>query len=87
MRIDFNNARKQAIWAYNRLTTKMNHNIRGTGEVEVMATVIQEDMDFLRNTLISIACSYDDGNPDFRDLSDDIGNVAEFNAADEVQEA
>jgi hypothetical protein len=76
MKVDFNNARLQAIFAYNRLCKILNNNIgksNGDGMVVVDADEIQEHMDDLHNTLATIGCSYEDDNDDFKCvLTDDI---------------
>lgn len=46
---------------------------------------VQEDLDDLRRLILSIALTYEDGNPDFKDVSEDfnIESIKCFNEEDE----
>jgi hypothetical protein len=86
MKVNFNNARLQAIYAYNRLCKVLNTNIgksNGEGMVVVAADEIQEHMDDLHNTLVTIGCTYDEGNEGFKCVLTDDVSVDNFNPEDE----
>lgn len=83
MRVNFNNCRLQACRAYNRLCDKLNEATDSKGVLDLDADDIQKEMDDLRMFLVGIACTYEEGNPDFADLSGQI-NLSVFN--DETQQ-
>jgi len=90
VQVNFNNARLQAIYAYNRVCKVLNANIikyigksNDDGIVTVAAGEIQEHMDDLRNMLATIGCVYEEGNENFKCvLTDDI-SMENFNPEDE----
>lgn len=67
MSIDFNNVRRQAMVAYDKLCHNLNSETRG-GTVEIDVRDIQEHMDDLRTLIGAIAMTYEDGNNDFKDV-------------------
>ena len=85
MTVNYNNLRLQALYAYSRLATKLNVAKEETNRaciyeddtILIRASHIQEDMDDLRSMLCSICCCYEEGNPDFADLSETI-NLSEI---------
>jgi hypothetical protein len=67
MKIDFNNVRKQALNAYDRLATHLNNSKGYEGYMLVDPNEIQGAMDDLRTTIGAIAMSYDpDGDEDLK---------------------
>jgi hypothetical protein len=89
MQVNFNNARLQAIYAYNRVCKVLNANIgksNGEGMLVVAADEVQEHMDDLCSMLAIIGCVYEDGNEDFKCvLTDDI-SMENFNPEDEDED-
>lgn len=83
MTVNFNNLRKQACYAYDRLTNKLNSSIDNSGQISISAEEIQEDMDDLRMMIMSIACVFEENNADFSDVSDQVGEIGRFNSEDE----
>jgi hypothetical protein len=82
MKVNFNNARLQAIYAYNRLCQVLNENIgKSNGEHMVVVSTydIQEHLDDLHNTLATIGCTYDEGNEDFKCVLTDDVSMENFN--------
>jgi hypothetical protein len=76
MKVNFNNVRLQAIFAYNRLVKKLNAETARSvaGDiVKVYPEDIRPHLDDLHNTLATIGCTYEDGNDEFKCiLTDDI---------------
>lgn len=78
MRVNFNNARKQALYAYARVCAKLNASQDGEGEIHIEVEDLQKDMDDLRQCLFGIACVYEEGNDDFKDVSEEVGEIECF---------
>lgn len=87
MKINFNNVRKQAVFAYGRLVKELNHCTNERGEIELHADQIQEHMEDLRQTLGSIAFTYIPNDDDFKDLADEVGDIPIFHPEPEEVEA
>lgn len=89
MKVNFNNLRKQAVYSYDRLVDKLNNSISeddwGRKVVQIDPENIQEDLDDLRSLILSIAIVYEEGNPDFKDISEEINieNIKCFNEEEE----
>lgn len=67
MKVDFNSLRLNAIREYNNFTRFVRDNI-DPSEHEILHEAILD----LGNSLVAIACTYEDGDKDFRDLTDYI---------------
>jgi len=82
MKVNFNNLRKKTCYAYDSLARKLNDALNSPpyedGEMVVYTEDIQEEMDELRQLIMSIAMVYKEGDEDFKDVSEDI-EVAWFN--------
>lgn len=65
MDVDFNNLRRQACIAYDKLCDKLNGKIKD-GEIRISAEYIQKDMDDLRSLISTIANVFDKDNPEFQ---------------------
>lgn len=79
MKVDFNNVRVQTVRNYNRLTEILNEKINSNGVIESFdADEIQGVIDALRTNLVIIAASFEDGNNDFIDVSENLTFV-DFN--------
>ena len=79
MTVNFNNLRKQAVFSYDRLVKKLNQKIED-GNITIPVEDIQEELDDLRMQLMSIAMVYEEGNEDFKDLSDELpDDISYFN--------
>ncbi len=89
MNVDMNNLRKQAVFAYNSLCKKLNdarkENSWGS-YIEIETDDIQRDMDDLRAMIGALAFCYIPDNKEFRNLSDEIGDVEIFNTEEETVE-
>jgi hypothetical protein len=91
MNVDFNNLRRQACHAYDRLAEKLNDSIlKGdpqyakpnavhhgqdidiSGHVLIDAEDIQKEMDDLRMLIGSIAGTFEEDNPNFKDIYDEV---------------
>lgn len=71
MGIDFNNTRRRGLKSFIHLTEKLNKNIEN-GVITIDIEEIETLYDDLRMALICIAFSYNDGDPDFKDLSEEF---------------
>ena len=83
MKVDANNLRRQACFAYDRLAKKLNESMRdgwrGEHIVGVDADEIQSDMDDLRQMVYALAYCYIEDDPDFANLADEVGDPVLFN--------
>lgn len=68
MKINFNNVRRQACFAYDRLCKTLNASKEYEGYMLVDPNSIQKDMDALRSMIGAIAMSYEEGNEEFQDV-------------------
>lgn len=71
MGIDFNNVRKLAVKDYNQLVSALITNLGGEFYQDHMCEV-RNALDELKMKLSAIASSYLEGDPEFRDLTDEI---------------
>jgi len=83
MNVNFNNARKQAIYSYESLVKKLNENISENKEkgneneygetiISISPEEIQKDMDGLRTFIGMIAMVYLEGENDFKDVYQEV---------------
>jgi hypothetical protein len=87
MNVNFNNLRKQAVYAYDRLAEKLNRSkagkeshgeyIDGFGRIYETTIIldcedIQDEMDDLRSMIGSIAMVYREGEDEFKDVYSEI---------------
>jgi len=86
MKVDFNNVRLQAVNAYKELVEVLNKNIsedhNGMNIVQIDISELQKPLDDLRTMLATIACTYDKLNEEFKDLTDEIGELSIFNSGE-----
>lgn len=68
MEIDFNNVRRQACIAYDELVNELNAAKEHEGYMLIDPNDIQERLDDLRGTIGAIAMSYEEGDPDVKDV-------------------
>ena len=78
MNVDMNNLRKQAIYSYARLCKTLNAHKGKMLNVSIIVDIddIQADMDDLRQCLVALACCYNEGDDDFREVIDEVGEIA-----------
>jgi hypothetical protein len=71
MKVNFDGLRRNAIRSYNNLikTLKENHIEEGEA-IKVTPYDIVEDLDNLRNSLVTLACMYHEGEDGFSELED-----------------
>ena len=82
MEVNFNNLRLMAIKSYSGLAKSLNNSTDKNENISTTVYDIEEYMDDLRNMLVTIACTYEPGDENFKDLSDEIGVVTVFNDDD-----
>lgn len=69
MRVNFNNVRKQAMLAYERLCAKLEESIdQEDNTIHIDPEDIYKEMNDLRMMIGIIAMTYEDGNEDFKDV-------------------
>lgn len=72
MKVDFNRARERAIDSYSDLVRKLNEGLsEDGGYVTVNAPQLQGPLERLRDALVTIGCTFEEGNPDFKCILDD----------------
>lgn len=83
MNVDFNNARLQLAFAFDRVCRALNAHIED-GEVRIPVDALQKRMDDLRE-LACLPCHiFEEGNDNFKCLSDQIADkIAWFNPEEE----
>jgi hypothetical protein len=90
MEVNFNNLRKKACYAYDRLAKKLNYAIGDyekryseKGTLMIECDDIQEEMDDLKNLIGAIAMCYNENYPDMKDVFEEIypddKNMVNFN--------
>lgn len=82
MKVDLNNLRLQTAFAYDRLVKTLNANIKDKSwdpTVIVSAEDVQEDLDDLRQMIVSLCCVYLEGDDNFKSLADEVGDISTFN--------
>lgn len=72
MKIDFNNVRRQACFAYDNLVKELNESDPYEGYILVDPERIQKSLNDLRMTIDAIAMSYEEGDPDIKDVYSEI---------------
>jgi len=73
MNINFNNVRRQACIAYDKLVDKLNTNeTNDNGTVIVDLKDIYEEMNDLRMMIGSIAMTYEEGDDKFKDVYEEL---------------
>ena len=87
MAVDLNNLRKQAVYSYGSLCKKLNNAIEAGGiwsdRLVIDVDDIQSDMDDLRMHLVTLACCYLPDDDDFKEVIDEVGEIAAFNEEEE----
>jgi len=88
MGISFDGIRKQLCVAYDDLAKKLNEAVDSPpyedDEMRVFASDIQEEMDRLRELIMTMACIYDDKvEDDSNVIVDEVGNIAWFNPGED----
>jgi hypothetical protein len=102
MTVDFNNLRKQTAYSLDRVIKILNagilpekefasHTLEGKtknweGNVLVDAEDLQRQIDDLRQNVGFLLCVFEKGNPDFKEVwqeVEDSGGIAWFNSDDE----
>jgi hypothetical protein len=82
MQVDFNNLRKHIAFTYDSLAKKLNAAIEYRQLREEVVDDIQEDMDDLRNLVVSLCCVYLKDDESFRSVIDEVQPLASFNEED-----
>lgn len=102
MTVDFNNLRKQTAFALDDVIKTLNAGILPEttfdfidkdgkskavqGDVLVFKEDLQNDLDRLRNCVWTLLCCFEEGNPNYQCVFEDVeasGGLARFNDEDE----
>ena len=94
MEVNFNNLRKKACYAYDRLANKLNNAIKEyekeyseNGRLMIDCDDIQSEMDDLKQLIGTLAMCYNDDDPDLKDVFEEIylgnKNMVDFNPDDD----
>ncbi|MDR1348283.1 MAG: hypothetical protein LBJ63_07680 [Prevotellaceae bacterium] len=98
MTVNLNNMRKQAAYSLDKVIKTLNDGIMQgkefslttiedkdkwfEGNLLVSTDALESDIEQLRACIWTMLCMYEENNPDFKDLSDEIfenGGIAHFN--------
>jgi len=82
LKVDLNKARLRGIEAYNCLCKKLNEAVKqkdSMSQAEFDPENIEEDMDELRSSLVILGCSFSEDDPDFRNISEEFGELETYN--------
>lgn len=71
MKINFNNVRRNACRAHDRLVRLLNASI-DDGQVIIDVDLLEDVMNDLRMSVGTIASTYEDGNDDFKDVFEEM---------------
>ena len=69
MKVSMDGLRRNAIRAYNKLCYEIKHNIK-QDEGPIEQQQIEECMEDLRNVLVTLACSYQQGEDGWKEMED-----------------
>ena len=86
MNVNFNNVRKNALDAYKGLIETLNLSLcTDVDYTRVIVPVqdIQRNLDKLRDALVTIGCTYEKDDPDFKCIIGDDEEIPSFNPEDE----
>jgi len=100
MEVDFNNLRKQTAYALDNVIKALNrgimpgneyafHSVNGKekqfeGNLLVSVDDLEKDLSHLSTCVWSLLCCYEENNPAYKDLSDDLEDgIARFNPSEE----
>lgn len=78
MKVDFNNLRVQALRDFNSLVEVLNEHIKND-EVRINVCWLEKHIENLRMEIVTLACCYEDDNPEYRSVIDDVPEVKVFN--------
>lgn len=82
MKINFNNVRRNACRAHDRLVRKLNAATKD-GQVRISVDNLEDVMNDLRMAVGAIASTYEEGNDDFKDVFEEMypepGHMEFFN--------
>lgn len=79
MRVDLNASRKRAVKSFDAIVKAVEEIIQEKEFPDFTdCNELKDQFDGLRSSLVSLAYSYIPDDPDFRDLSDEIGEVSVF---------
>jgi len=73
--VNINNLRKQAIYTYNRLCKTLNDNRDSDDSIRIDCEDISQDMNDLRMCLVTLACTYNEGDENFKEVIDEVGEI------------
>lgn len=84
MKINFNNARRQACIAYDKLVNELSESDTYEGYLLVDPESLEERLNDLRMMIGSVAMTFEEGNEDFKDVYQELypgdKSMAEFSA-------
>lgn len=84
MEVNFNNLRKKACRAHDRLVQKLNNAVDDDNMLHINCDDIQSDMAELKQLIGSIAMCYLEGNPEVADVFSEVypedEAMADFNS-------
>lgn len=96
MEVNINNLRRQAAYALDAVIKQLNegimpekcyefHEIDGEerqfyGDILVSKDDLEDHLNDLRHCIQIMLCTYEKDNPDFKDLSDEVGGIEFFNS-------
>lgn len=84
MDVDINQLRIGLAKNTDRLIKKLNHNITEDGDVIIPVQEIEDLIEDIRQRVWILCCVYDDTHgDDFREVWEDVGDIATFNPQSE----
>lgn len=76
MKVDFNNLRIKTCKSYNDIVDTLNkamvNNHKEGDEIFIYEDDISKKLDRLRNCLVGLICTFEEGNDEFRDVSEEV---------------
>lgn len=73
MKVDFNNLRVQAMVDFNKLVSACNaHLEKDDDEVRIPVCVLAKKIEDLRQEIVVLACCYEENNPEYKSVIDEV---------------
>jgi len=85
MNINFNNVRKQACIAYDKLVSDLTYSKSYEGYMLVDPDRLEKNLNDLRMMLCSIAMTFEENNDEFKDVYEELYPQAEGNKMAEFE--
>ena len=85
MNVNFNNLRKQNVYALERVVELLKEAKDEEGVITINAEELEDDINSALSYAHTICCIFEEGNESFKDLTDEIGDIEWFNREEDEE--